>query len=228
MPILWVCWPRSGSTWASSTFARSIGIPWNARGDIQEDPCAVHRVHWMAKDAIKRAGNDASFQTILEIRDPRDTVVSYYYKILHEREEISIEDLPLLEYIKGNFLRLNGPALGIAAAEPGCSWAQFYRDWAAEGVDAEVRHEDMLNDPEGEIVRLADEICMPIEGDVSAILREYPDTMRPAYTREYTERQRLARTVPRGESRWYERLSGIGQVLIERECADIMKRYGYE
>lgn len=181
----------------------------------------------MSKDALKRTDDDPAFQTVLAIRDPRDTVVSYYYKVLYEREEITVNNLSLLDYIKGNFLRLNGPALGIVAAEPGCSWAQFYRDWMTEGVDAEIRHEDMLAHPEAEIRRLAEELGFPIVADIPGLLASYPERFRPAYTREYTERQSVPLDVPRGQSRWGERLNGVGLALIQKHCADVMKVYGY-
>lgn len=193
-------------------------------------PNAVHRVHWIVKDyrvRIQKVGN-VNVKTVLSIRDPRDTVVSYYYKVVLERETITTSNMPLLDYVKGNFLRVTPPAHGIAAAEPVCSWADFYREWRDEGVDAEMRHEDMLADPEAQLVRLADQLNLPIVGDISSILREYPDKMRAPYTREYTEGQLLEATVPRGQSRWTERLGGTEAALIRRFCGDIMETYGYE
>lgn len=226
MLVLWYCWPRSGSTWASSVFARAVGLPWNPEGGVVQDQDAVHRVHWTAWESSKRLG-DTPCKKILSVRDPRDVVVSYYYHVCYARDEVTVDNMSLLDYMKGNFLRLTPPVLEVMAAEPPCSWSQFYRDWRAEQIDAETRHEDMLAHPEAEIRRLAEELGFPIVADIQETLASYPERFRPAYTREYTERQPVPYSVPRGQSRWGERLSGEGLSLLQRECADVMQVYGY-
>jgi len=226
--ILWVNWPRSGSTWASWLLAHSTGLLWNP-GIVGAEENAVHRVHWQASEwNIRQERHGLTCKIVLEIRDPRDTVVSYYYHVLRERPELTTDNFRLLDYIQAKFLRFPRPILNFSSAEPACSWPDYYRAWRENGYDLEVRHEDVLADPVTEITRLAEGLGLPIINDIERLLEKYPIHMRAPYTREYVEGQPLERTVPCGISRWYERLSGEGERLIRKHCADIMKQYRYE
>jgi len=225
MQILWICWPRTGSTWAGGALAylldyRFVNPPPGAD--------AVTREHWTVaqKDELYPGW---PHKTVLGIRDPRDVAVSHYYMLCRGNPAFSVENLSLRDYIEEVLVRGRASAWRWKdrVGTPPCSFDLFYREWLAEGVDVQVRHEDLMADREGELLRIARELGAKPKVDMDKVMAKFAGYMRPIYDVGYTRKNDSKQLVLRGESHWHEYLGPEELDLIYGSCGELMVELGY-
>ncbi|MEO1349009.1 MAG: sulfotransferase domain-containing protein, partial [Cyanobacteria bacterium J06635_15] len=170
--IYLVSFPKSGNTWLRFLLATAIKLHYDIKREVNF--FSIHDIIpdvWISRDircqgifgesALPRilkshsSHNPYYHRVLLLVRDPRDTLISYYY-YLSNYGKVDLDKLPFSEFIKDN-------KYGVQA------WLKHTDSWLKVNRPAQIirvfRYEDLLQDPEKQLYLMLDLIGIPVDFD---------------------------------------------------------------
>lgn len=175
------------------------------------------KTHLLPQDFPRRRG------AVLLVRDPRDTLYSYYHWRLSFSEEGEGRDF-------ATFLDSVHP-LGLRPVD---DWTRFHQLWSAAiyaetGTTARVHFEDLKSDPVGATTQLIKDLglSLPPEAVVAAVEASSFEAMRGHEDQNAPDSSRIMRRGKPGEWReWY--FDGLAGYFQDPEFRTQARSLGYE
>lgn len=230
-------YPKCGNTWSTFLIANLL------HPDERVDFASIHRLvpslNYKERDyRLRRLPRPRVLRThhtyqpdcrrvIQIVRDPRDVAVSFYHFALR-RGQIA-DSMTLDEYVP-KFLSPQGKAYA--------NWGENVGSWMGARYETEdfllVRYEDMLEDAERELTRMAElmELTPEPERIATAVYRSSADEMRKlekTHPEDQQDRsgQNIAFVRSARKGGWQESLSPQSARLIEGTWPQLMRKLGY-
>jgi len=237
--VFLVSYPRSGNTWARFLLGNLISQDeavtfLNIEHKIPDIYCTRNReLKRIPRPRLLKSHEvfDARYKKVIYIvRDPRDVAVSYYYWNVKRRY------LP-----EGYSIERSVSSFIAAELEPECgSWGEHVACWVAPrqltGAMLIVRYEDMLENPEHELGKIAAFLNInPTEGRLArAVSLSSAENMRVLERKESHSWRTTSKTRqdkpfvgPAMAGRWRSELPESSVAEIESAWWPVMRLVGY-
>lgn len=227
MRILWIGWPRSGTTWGAACLRRCLNCKHCIRPPQPDN--TVMKAHWEAREAEEYT--QENHKTVLNVRDPRDVIVSHYYLLCKSNPAYSTHTITIEEYTKDLF---TGKAQRVGTwpeatlGIPRCGWKAFYEEWLERGVDCVVRQEDLIIDRSAGMKKVIKALGLQPANGLEGICKNYENPVRPMYDIGYGSGNISTTFTTGGSSIWRKHLSEIVLEMIYDYCGELMEHFGYE
>lgn len=234
--------PKSGTTWLEEMLTEypgfqnihipgmlEYGLKSGGSHDYELDPgflnefrfkLAVVKIHSHASRHNVNILKQANLKYVIVYRDPRDVALSYYY-FVKERpwhpEHRMYKDLTVKEGLK---------VFGQTLLSEYVSWIDSWHAQENSPLSLEVRYEQLLLDPEGELIRVVQHLGLPVNIDsINKIIAKYSMTLPSAKDKSTLEKTHFRKGQSGG---WKQYFDSDLSTLYEEKMADFLVRYGYE
>lgn len=228
-------YPKSGGTWLKFMLADALGLPPWTKGRPPWGSC-VMQAHWL--NAPTRC------RTVVQFRDGRDVMVSFYYHSFFKNEfrnarltELMRERFKFADYgdIRSNLLPF---MRGIFSqpVSPDFTWKAFVHRWVNEPNVAICRYDDLRRDTETELQRLVSKLTPGAlsRSDAEAIAERYSmENMRQNAAKlnpKMTGHQAAEKSFIRkgSVSGWSDSFTDEALAWFEQRHADELQQLGYK
>ncbi len=173
-PIVLTEYPKSGGTWMSQMLSAALEIPYPRNRLPHLRRQILHGCYRRVSPNVK---------TIVQWRDGRDTMVSFYYHLMFEKpitsakysqaviQKLHVKDVYDVETYLPRFIEW-----AFEGGYPGYSWSDFVSIWHEKPGHIETSYEGISRDPKGELAKILEFLGVSILGDDHSIdetIQEY-------------------------------------------------------